>query len=256
MNDPLPDTSGTGFEPYVYFDFANPAVLRLLGTDHDVLDVGCGSGAMGEAARAAGNRVTGVELAESAVEAARKRLDRALRFDVTDVTGLARELGEKYDRIVFADILEHLPDPASVLSAYSSLLKPGGRVLISVPNVAAWTVRFGLLLGNFEYAESGILDRTHLRFYTRRSGIRLLEDAGFHLQRWDLTPHMTRAVWPLLKGLFRSDDGQTDPRAVLKSPAYKFYQRWLEPLETLTASILPGLLACQFVFEGSQRPRV
>lgn len=238
---------------YVYFDYVNPAVLRLLGSGHSVLDVGCGSGALGAAATSAGNRVTGVELDESAVATAATRISRALRHDVTDVAGLTRELGERYDRIVFADILEHLPDPAPVLARYRDLLAPGGRILVSVPNVAAWTVRFSLLFGSFEYTETGILDRTHLRFFTRSSGERMLEGAGFRVTARDLTPHLTRAVWPLLKSFFKSGDGPADPAAVMNSPAYRFYQKWLEPPETAAAKLWPGLLACQFVWEASAK---
>ena len=239
--------------PYVYYDFANPAVLRLLGEGHSVLDVGCGTGALGEAATLAGNRVTGVELAESAVAIASARMERVLRFDVTDVAGLRTALGGQFERIVFADILEHLPDPLPVLAAYKDLLTPDGRVIVSLPNVAAWTVRLALAIGRFEYAESGIMDRTHLRFFTRASGGRLLEKAGYRVSRIDLTPHITRAVWPLLKRFFRRDDGAADSRAVLASGAYRTYQRCVEPVETLLARLLPGLLACQFAFEGEVR---
>ncbi|MBI2944026.1 MAG: class I SAM-dependent methyltransferase [Candidatus Wallbacteria bacterium] len=246
----LPSSMGLG---YVYFDYVNPAVMRLLGTGQSVLDVGCGTGALARAAQDAGNRVTGVELWEPAAVKARERVGRVVVHDVTDTAGLTAALGEQFDVLVFADVLEHLPDPLRVLSGMRALVKPGGRVLVSLPNVAAWTVRLGLLAGSFEYAESGIMDRTHLRFFTRASGRRMVEAAGFSVGRIGVTPHMARAIWPLLKSCFRSGHGEEDAGAVLASPAYQTYARWVEPVETFIARLWPGMLATQFVFEG-RRP--
>lgn len=232
----------------MYFDYVNPGVLRLLGNGHRVLDVGCGGGALAEAARLAGNEVTGVERDAAAASRARARAVRVVVHDAADVEGLTGQLSGPFDRIVFADLLEHLPDPGPVLAAYRALLAPQGKVLVSVPNVAAWTVRLALLCGSFRYAESGIMDRTHLRWFTVATARELAEEAGYRVQRRDLTPHLTRAVWPLLKGLFRKR-GAADPAAVLASPAYRFYQRWLEPVETALARLWPGLFACQLVLE-------
>ena len=233
-----------------YFDYLNTALLELVGSGHTVLDVGCGAGAMGEAMERLGNKVTGVDLDEQAIVVAGGRMSRALVGDVTDVDAVARSAGTGFDRIVFADVLEHLPDPAPVLARYRALLAPGGRLLISLPNVAAWTVRLSLLCGRFEYAESGILDRTHLRFFTRGSARRMIEEAGYTVERRGLTPHLVRALWPLIRAVLRRRDG-AGGAAVLDSPAYRIYRRWVEPVETLLARLAPGLLACQFVFEAA-----
>ncbi|MBI3890666.1 MAG: hypothetical protein HY303_03955, partial [Candidatus Wallbacteria bacterium] len=90
-----------------------------------------------------------------------------------------------------------------------------------------------------------------LRFYTRASGRGLLVAAGYRVQAIDLTPHLARAVWPLLKGLFHKGGQSQDPGAVLRSPAYRRHQRFVEPVETALARIWPGMLACQFVFEAT-----
>jgi SAM-dependent methyltransferase len=92
-------------------------------------------------------------------------------------------LGREFDVVVCADILEHLPSPEELLAAIHKWLKPGGVLLVSLPNVANITVRLSLLLGRFSYAERGILDRTHLRFFTKRTARALLEDAGFRVNR-------------------------------------------------------------------------
>src|SRR5262249_51763726 len=80
------------------------------------------------------------------------------------------------------DVLEHLRDPWSVLSWLRTLLAPGGRAVISIPNIAHWTSRRALLRGRFDYADHGLLDRTHLRFFTRASAAELAHRAGFAVQ--------------------------------------------------------------------------
>jgi SAM-dependent methyltransferase len=103
--------------------------------------------------------------------------------------GISGPWREPFDVIVAGDVLEHLPRPEDLLSALKPLLKPDGRLLVSLPNVANVTVRASLLLGRFPYADRGILDRTHLRFYTRASARRLLGESGFGV-RWEAATAM------------------------------------------------------------------
>jgi len=103
-----------------------------------------------------------------------------------------------FDAIVFADVLEHLADPEPLVRAARGWIVPGGSLLVSVPNVANLTVRLSLLAGRFEYAEKGILDRTHLRFFTRRSARRLIESAGFRIDRIRATPVPAELAVPAL----------------------------------------------------------
>jgi len=100
--------------------------------------------------------------------------------------------------IVCADVLEHLADPARILASVREWLAPGGVLLVSVPNVANAAVRLSLLAGRFEYAEKGILDRTHLRFFTRKSGKTLIEKAGFRVVRIRATPVPAELALPVL----------------------------------------------------------
>ena len=83
-----------------------------------------------------------------------------------------------YDAILFLDVLEHLRDPDGVLRAARDWLRPGGRVLCSLPNVAHWRVRLALARGRFDYTENGLMDATHLRWFTRRTARELLTRAG------------------------------------------------------------------------------
>jgi SAM-dependent methyltransferase len=92
-----------------------------------------------------------------------------------------KQLPPNIDAIVLADVLEHLRSPASALALVYDALRDDGRVFISVPNIANITVRLGLLFGIFEYRDRGILDHTHLRFYTKRTIRREVENAGFRI---------------------------------------------------------------------------
>ena len=85
--------------------------------------------------------------------------------------------------MLFVDVLEHLKSPQPVLARFKSVLAPGGRIFVSLPNVAHFTMRLALLCGRFDYRPSGILDRTHLRFFTYKTGRRLIEDAGYRVLR-------------------------------------------------------------------------
>jgi 2-polyprenyl-3-methyl-5-hydroxy-6-metoxy-1,4-benzoquinol methylase len=102
--------------------------------------------------------------------------------------------------VVFGDVLEHLVDPWEALRVARGLLAPGGVAIVSVPNVAAWPVRFGLLAGRFDYADFGLLDRTHLRFFTRRSAHELVQAAGYEIER-ERFVHLERKLGPVRRAL-------------------------------------------------------
>jgi len=105
---------------------------------------------------------------------------------------------ESFDLVVLADVLEHLPDPLRVLRSVHSLLNPGARIVISVPNVAHVSVRAQLFFGRFHYSTRGILDSTHLRFFTRRTVTDLLTDADFSTHQTIASAAPLELVWPAL----------------------------------------------------------
>jgi SAM-dependent methyltransferase len=100
--------------------------------------------------------------------------------------------------VVLADVLEHLPDPLRVMRDVHSLLNPGARVVISVPNVAHVSVRAQLFFGRFQYSARGILDSTHLRFFTHRTVRELLKDSGFVIDKQTGSSVPLELVWPAL----------------------------------------------------------
>lgn len=152
-----------------------------------VLDVGCATGYLAAELTRRGCVVDGVEFDPQAAERARAP-GRCREVVVGDLESpLTREAVEAMagrgdrgpDVVVCADVLEHLRDPWATLAWLRTLTAPDGRAVISVPNIAHWTARRALLRGRFDYADFGLLDRTHLRFFTRASAAELARRAGF-----------------------------------------------------------------------------
>ncbi|MDQ1730122.1 MAG: hypothetical protein QOK10_281 [Pseudonocardiales bacterium] len=142
-----------------------------------ILDLGCSGGLFAERARAAGHVVTGVDYLE--LPGVRERTDR---FFVADLEqGLPSEIGGRYDVVVAGDIIEHLSRPAEILAQIREVLRPGGQVLLSVPNFGHWYPRIRVLTGSFGYDRRGILDNTHLRFFTRSTLRRTVKAAAFDI---------------------------------------------------------------------------
>lgn len=124
-----------------------------------------------------GRRVDGVEIDEHAAALAREFCDTVI---VADLQGLdLKDLRDQYAVLLFGDTLEHLAAPEQLLTRLRSRLRTDGRLIVSIPNVANWSMRLALMFGRWEYKERGLLDRTHLRFFTKKTAIQLLEDSGY-----------------------------------------------------------------------------
>ena len=154
--------------------------ILSLGERLAVLDLGFGAGHLARKIRPRCRYLAGIELDPVAAEEGAQYFDDPLVDDL--VKGLASPFREPFDVVVAGDVLEHLPRPEEALRAFRPLLSPSGLFLCSLPNVANVTTRLALLCGRFDYADRGILDRTHLRFYTRRTGRQLLEGEGFRVR--------------------------------------------------------------------------
>lgn len=154
-----------GGRPDSYYDQARPEVAALVPPRcHRVLEVGCGSGELGQLLRRRGHHVTGLELVPEIAERARRRLDRVVTADV-ERDGFPFPPAS-FDAIIFADVLEHLVDPWRVLREAVEVLAEDGVVVASIPNVQNIDVLRRLLRGRWDYRERGILDFGHLRFFT------------------------------------------------------------------------------------------
>jgi 2-polyprenyl-3-methyl-5-hydroxy-6-metoxy-1,4-benzoquinol methylase len=171
------------YEPTIEPSSSQGRLLSWAATKSAVraLDLGCADGSVAAHLRAAGHTVTGVDSFEA--PGVKERVDTFVLADLD--RGVPEDVVDDgpYALIVVADVLEHLREPGPMLSELHSLLAPGGRVLVSVPNFSHWYVRARVLSGHFNYDRRGILDRGHLRFFTARTMERLLTSTGWTIRQ-------------------------------------------------------------------------
>ena len=153
-------------------------MLELVGAGGRVLDVGCATGYLGEELIKRGCVVLGVELDPEAAKRAAEVLEDVLVADLETVDLVEHFGAGSFDTVVFGDVLEHLRDPLRLLRNSCRLLREGGSVVISVPNVAHGDLRLSLLQGTWRYSDRGLLDRTHTQFFTRSTLVEMLGAAG------------------------------------------------------------------------------
>lgn len=161
-----------------------------------LLDLGFGAGFLARRVRPRCSYLAGIEADPEAAREGTPCFDRVVVGDLLE--GLRAPWPHPFDVVVAGDILEHLADPGEALRAVRGLMAPAGLLLVSLPNVANVTVRASLLVGRFPYAERGILDATHLRFFTRASGRALLQTSGFSVERVTATAMPLELAVPLL----------------------------------------------------------
>jgi 2-polyprenyl-3-methyl-5-hydroxy-6-metoxy-1,4-benzoquinol methylase len=166
------------------------------GSGKKLLDVGCARGHLSSVLQDQGWQVTGIEFDSDDAEIARAS---GIEVVVGSADTVLENMTEMFDVIVFADVLEHFVDPDAVLELATQRLAPGGQILISIPNVAHLTVRIPLLLGSFTYADRGIMDRTHLHFYTRKTLRHMITQAGLKVVHLSSTPAPLEEVLPVLR---------------------------------------------------------
>jgi SAM-dependent methyltransferase len=158
-------------------DSSHAMIERRLGCEppSKILDLGCSGGALARRLRDRGHHVTGVDsMRVGDVD------EQVSQFFLGDLErGIPDEVGSSFDIVIAADLLEHLRDPDRLLRDVRRRLRPGGMLLASVPNFGHWYPRFRVAVGRFDYDQRGILDRTHLRFFSRQSFRRLARASGF-----------------------------------------------------------------------------
>lgn len=201
---------------------ALPGGLRLL-------DLGAAGGHLGRAVRERCSFLAGVEPDPTLPSSARTGYDDWRQVDAFH----AGEWAEPFDVVVCADVLEHLVDPRAMLARIHDWLHPDGILLVSLPNIANVSIRLALLAGRFRYTDRGILDRSHVSFYTRSSARHLLEDSGFRV----------RSVQPTAMPYELALPG-VSARPIV-APLREFAQ--------VTARAWPTLFGYQFVFEAIRR---
>ena len=163
----------------IYSNSGNVALMDLLDEDYRrILDVGCGAGdnAAILKARRPSCQVSGITHSAGEAALAERYVKRCWVFDVEGPLPAAL-VREQFDVLIFSHVLEHVRHPATVLARFVNLLRAGGVVLIAVPNILSWRMRIAFCMGRFEYGPAGVLDDTHLRFFTFHTADRLLVQA-------------------------------------------------------------------------------
>lgn len=145
----------------------------------DILDVGCSAGYLGEYLRTQGHYVVGIDITPEAIAKATEFLNEAYCMKVEDY--FASNPERKFDVVIFGDVLEHVTNAEEVLRLTARALKANGRVIASIPNVSHLAVRAMLLEGRWEYADLGLLDRDHVRFFTKTTIQKLFLESGFEV---------------------------------------------------------------------------
>jgi O-antigen biosynthesis protein len=190
--------------PAGYYENPRVELLRLFpGAPRRLLDVGCGAGATSAQAKVLWPRVetVGIELVPEVAARARAVVDHVIEGSAETLDLAAVQLGEP-DGVILADVLEHMVDPWSFLARLRPLLARGATVAASIPNVANLWLIEELAAGRFRYEPSGLLDATHLRFFTRASIAELFERAGYRIEHWDrvIDPRVDDLAHHLLLG--------------------------------------------------------
>lgn len=196
-------------------------VVRLVGSGKRVLELGPATGYMSRAFRDRGCTVVAIELDAAMAEQAADFCERMIVGDL-DTLDLEAELGDdRFDAIVAADVLEHLKDPLGLLKRLRPFLADDGCFVISVPNIAHGSVRLALLSGRFEYRDIGLLDSTHLRFFTRETLGQLLDEAELGVAEL----HRHELVFDASEVRFDADVVPAEVRAALEAdPDARTYQ--------------------------------
>ena len=166
-----------------YYSQSRPEMLSFLPeTASNILDVGCGSGAFGTVLRQRypNSRLFGIEMNSLAAKEAKNVYDQVWEGDACKV--LLQSPENHFDLIIFNDFLEHIVDPWQCLTLTQSLLDPHGRVVASIPNMRFWPVLSDLVFqGNWNYRNAGVMDKTHLRFFTENSILDLFNRCGYQV---------------------------------------------------------------------------
>lgn len=180
-----------------YYSNVNPTLLQKIPmTAGRILEIGCGDGQFAAAVKARNSDVVyfGVELFEDAATKATRYIDHVLPGNIEDAPTLAKlktlQAGDPFDVLIFGDVLEHLLDPWAVLAQLRSLMRPDGLCVICIPNVSHWSLIQQQFKGRWDYRDSGLLDRTHLRFFTKDTACEMLNAAG-----WKVVDAAPRILW-------------------------------------------------------------
>lgn len=225
--------------------------IATLGANKTILSIGCNTAFLETLLKRKGNKVYGIDIKKEAVTNARRYLDGAYCLDIQKVKKLPFQK-EYFDIILFADVLEHLRDPSAILTFVKQYLNKEGYIVVSLPNVANWSVRLKLLFGSFNYTEGGILDKTHIHFYTLCTAKKLLSHAGYKIIFKEYNTSFVNILYAFYKkervGSHTLTTSQNKTSIKRKSIIRKMCKKIIESCDELFTNLFPTLFAYQFVF--------
>jgi SAM-dependent methyltransferase len=195
--------------------------LSMIGYNKSVLEAGCSTGYITKFLFERGCNVVGIEIDPDAAEVAECWAERVVVGDLDDAETWNYVKDESFDVVVLCDVLEHLRDPLESMRQAVRKLKPSGYMVASLPNVAHGDVRIAMINGIFRYREWGLLDRTHVRFFTLETARQLFQEAGL------VAVETKRVVVPLFRseiGVTRADVNDTTLDELLADPEVETYQ--------------------------------
>ncbi|MFH1257105.1 MAG: class I SAM-dependent methyltransferase [Candidatus Diapherotrites archaeon] len=209
------------------FEFGAHAIaLKLVPKVSRVLELGCASGFFSQRLKENGCSVVGIDFDAEALKKAKPFCDKTIAADLDVVSSLPLEKNS-FDFALAMDVLEHQRNPSNTLSLALPLLKKGGTLVVSTPNIANWKIRLKLLFGKFSYTKKGIMDEGHAHFFTRDSLKQLLEASGFSVKEWAYS------------------SGFPFPNP--------FKWRAIESFKHLISTILPGIFSFQLIAVAEKR---
>ena len=210
-----------------------------------ILDVGCGTGALGARLAEVGNHVEGITHDAQEAEAAGRRLAAVHVLDLDEPSTIedAMDLAS-FDAVILSNVLEHLRDPVATLHGLDLLLDTGAPAYVALPNVACFWVRGSLLAGRFTPRDDGILDRTHLHHYTLRTAQAMLRQAGLTVDWVDVMPGIS--VW--LYQLVKPGGEERGPSSASGNRTLELYEQRVFPVERVVTLAWKRMLANEFLF--------
>ena len=178
-------------------------VLSFINEGSSVLEIGCHTGYFSYWLKSKNCNVYGVDIHEPAIEMAKPYLDNFYVGDVENENFYENLKDGKFDTIVLMHVLEHLNRPDIVLERLKKFLKNKGNIIIALPNISNWNSRINLLKGNFNYTDSGLMDRTHLRFFNYSTSVELIENSGMEILKFVGNGESDFSVFPNFKLIWR-----------------------------------------------------
>lgn len=174
------------FQNSYFYDNINDFVLQWYEGEQSILDIGCGTGLLAREMKKKNPEsiIFGFDISENVKPYAEKNLDVFYQVDL-DKEEDYPDIPQQFDLIILADVLEHTKRPDVLLKRVSQYLNPGGKIIISIPNIAHWSIRLDLLMGRFTYQQTGILDNSHLRFFTYQNICDLITGSGYRILKFN-----------------------------------------------------------------------